>query len=217
MSQPFVVVEAEQRSAEWFRARAGRVTGSVAADIVATLKSGGEPASRRDLRTRLALEKLTGQPLEDDYQNGDMRRGIELEPDAVAAFEADSGLLVQRTGFLAHTQLPIGCSLDGHFGAYDGILECKCPRSANHLKYLKGRTLPQDYKFQILHNLLVTGASFAEFCSFDPRFPAPLRLFRVRYDRNEAEVDSYLLLLKQFLRELDEEYAEIARMAMVAA
>ena len=36
----FRVVEAEQRSPEWFAARLGRLTGSVAGDMVATIKSG---------------------------------------------------------------------------------------------------------------------------------------------------------------------------------
>jgi len=48
----FTVIDAPQRSAEWFAARAGRLTGSVAADMLATIKS-GEAAARRDLRTRL--------------------------------------------------------------------------------------------------------------------------------------------------------------------
>lgn len=209
----FRVIDAEQRSPEWFQARAGRLTGSVAADITATLKSGGEPAGRRDLRTRLVLERLTGQPLEDDYQNGDMRRGIELEPEAIAAYEALTGELVQRTGFLAHDDLLVGCSLDGHFGTFDGLLELKCPRSANHLRYLRsGAMLPAEHKWQVLHNLFVTGAQWAEFVSYDPRFPEPLRLFRVRVERNQTEVDAYELILRQFLSEVEKEYAEIALM-----
>lgn len=211
----FTIIDAEQRSPEWFKARAGRVTGSVAGDVCAApLKSGGEPAVKRDLRTRLALERLTGQPLEDDYQNADMRRGIELEPEAIAAYEALTGELVQRTGFLCHDELLIGCSLDGHFGDFTGLLELKCPRSANHLKYLRAGTLPAEHRWQIVHNLFVTGADYAEFVSYDPKFPEPLRLFRLRYDRVESEMVSYELLLRQFLKDVEAEYAEIARLAL---
>ena len=209
----FTVIDAPQRSAEWFQARAGRLTGSVAADIVTTLKSGGEPAARRDLRTRLALERIVGRSLEDDYQNADMKRGIELEPEALAAYEAATGHLVECTGFLVRTDLPMGCSLDGHLGAFEGILELKAPRPANHWKYVKAGTLPAEHRYQILHNLFVTGARYADFCSYAPDFPEPLRLFRVRVERNEAELASYELQARQFLREIEQEYQDILAMA----
>lgn len=213
MSRAFTIIEAEQRSAAWFAARAGRLTGSVASEIAATLKSGGEPAGRRDLRTRLALERLTGRPLEDEYLNADMRRGIELEPEALGAYEAATGQLVQQTGFLSHTELLMGCSLDGHIADFDGIVELKAPRPANHLKYLKAGVLPSEHRYQIVHNLLITGARYADFCSYAPDFPEPLRLFRVRVERNDAEIAAYLLLARMFLAEVEKELNEIAAMA----
>ncbi len=213
MSRAFIIVEAEQRSAAWFAARAGRLTGSVAADIAATLKSGGEPAARRDLRTKLALERLTGRSLEDDYQNADMKRGIELEPEALGAYEVATGNLVEPTGFLAHTTQLIGCSLDGHVGDFAGILELKCPRSANHLKYVRANVLPTEHRYQIVHNLLVSGAQWADFCSYAPDFPEPLRLFRVRVERDEKEIAAYSLLVDLFLKEVQKEYDEIQALA----
>lgn len=208
----FTIHTAAQRSDEWRTLRAGLLTGSVAAEIFATLKSGGEPAGRRDLRTRLALERLCGRSLEDAYENFDMKRGVELEPLALSAYEAATGNVVERTGFLAHTELPMGCSLDGHLGQFDGIVELKAPRAANHWKYLKAGVLPAEHRYQIVHNLFVTGARFADFCSYAPDFPEPLRLFRVRVERNEAELASYELHARQFLSEVEKEYQEIATM-----
>ena len=212
----FTIIEAEQRSAAWFAARAGRLTGSVASEIGATLKNGGEPAGRRDLRTRLALERLVGRSLEDDYQNADMKRGIELEPEALGAYEVATGNLVQPTGFLAHTELQIGCSLDGHIGDFDGILELKAPRPANHLKYVRSGVLPSEHRYQIVHNLLVTGATWAEFCSYSPDFPESLRLFRVRVERRDDEMAAYELLARQFLAEVEREYSEIVSLGEAA-
>lgn len=217
----FTVIDAPQRSAEWFSARAGKLTGSCASEIVGTLKNGGEPAGRRDLRTRLVLERLTGRSLEDDYQNADMRRGVELEPEALGAYEAATGYLVTPTGFLASTELAIGCSLDGHTGCFDGIVEVKAPRPANHLKYIRAGVLPAEHRYQIVHNLLVSGARYADFCSFAPDFPEPLRLFMVRVERDEKEIASYLLLARMFLSEVEKEVAEVQALAaergMVAA
>lgn len=181
------------------------------------MKSGGEPAARRDLRTRLALERITGRSLEDDYLNADMKRGIELEPVALAEYEAVSGNLVNTTGFLAHTELLIGCSLDAHVGDFDAIVECKCPRPATHWKYVKAGILPAEHRWQIIHNLLVTGAQRADFCSFAPDFPEPLRLFCVRVERNETDIAAYELQARQFLREVQNEYEDIMARAAVAA
>jgi hypothetical protein len=195
------------------------MTGSCASDMLATVRS-GEAAVRRDLRTKLALERLTGRSLEDDYLNADMKRGIELEPDARAAYEALTGALVQQTGFLVCEDLPIGCSLDGYCGDYRTIWECKAPRPANHLKYLRAGVLPPEHTPQILHNLLVTGAERAVFCSYSPVFPEPLRLFVTHYTATAEELAVYESALRQFLREVDAEYQEIVALqdaALVSA
>jgi putative phage-type endonuclease len=215
VSRPFTIIDAEQRSPAWFAARAGRLTGSEAGNIVATLKSGGEPAGRRDLRTRLVLERLCGRSLEDDYQNGDMRRGIEREAEARLAYETLTGHVVQTTGFLAHNQLLIGCSLDGHLGDFDTIVEIKCPRPANHLKYLKAEALPPEHRYQIVHNLFVSGAARADFCSYCPEFPEPLDLFYVQVQRDDAEIKSYELLVRMFLKEIEQELATIEQLRAV--
>lgn len=209
----FTVLECAQRSPEWFQARAGRLTGSVAADVFATLKSKGEAAVRRDLRTALVIERLTGKAQEDDYENADMRRGRELEPLARAAYEARTGLLVEQSGFIAHNELLIGCSLDGHVGDFEGIVELKAPRSARHLSYLKSGVLPDEHRYQVAHNLFVTGAGWCDFVSFDPTFPEALQLFIVRVERDPKEMATYELAIRQFLTEVHEEYMAVAEMA----
>jgi hypothetical protein len=109
----FTINNAEQRSPEWFAARCGRLTGSQAGDMLATVKSKGEAAGRRNLRAKLVVERLTGEPQEDGFDSEWMRRGRELEPRAFDEYEAATGNVVRRTGFLSHTELPVGCSLDG--------------------------------------------------------------------------------------------------------
>ena len=121
----FTILDVEQRSLDWFAARCGRLCGSQAGDMLATIKS-GEAAARRDLKTRLVTERLTNQPQEDGYINSVMLRGIELEPEARAAYEAATGHVVRQTGFLAHTELMAGCSLDGDIET-SGNSELKFP------------------------------------------------------------------------------------------
>lgn len=200
----FTILDAPQRSAEWFAARAGRLTGSRASDMLATIKT-GEAAARRDLRTQLVVERLTGQPQEDGYVNAVMQWGIDHEADAFAAYEAQSGNVVRRTGFLTHTSLMVGCSLDGDVDDFAGIVEIKCPKSATHYGYLKAGEMPANHRPQILHNLWVTGAAWCDFVSYDPRFPEHRRLFVVRVPRVEIDVLAYAKAAEKFLAEVDAE------------
>lgn len=202
--RPFDIIDAPQRSPEWFKARAGRVTGSKAAAVLGQVKGGGENAARRDYRLQLVCERLTGEPQEDPYQNADMARGIELEPAARAAYEIETGRVVLESGFLLHRSRLIGCSLDGHCDDFAGVVELKCPRSATHLRYLR-EGIPADYLPQLWHALLVTGAAWADFASYDPRFPEPMRLCVYRLERPEADIEAYRAKLDAFLAEVDAE------------
>ena len=206
---PFRIIDAPQRSPEWYAARCGRLTGSVAGDMLARLKGTGEAAARRDLRTRLVLEQLTGQSQEDGYINQDMQRGIDCEADARAAYESETGELVMQVGFLAHNTLPIGCSPDGIVQDWAGVLECKCPRPANHLRYLKGGVLPPEHVPQVMHALLVTGAEFVDFVSWCAAMPEELRLFRVRAHRSEFDLAAYELTVRTFMSEVERELADV--------
>lgn len=213
----FTIFDGEQRTKEWFAARVGRLTGSRAGDMLATIKS-GEAASRRDLRAQLVVERLTGEPQEDGYINAAMARGIDKEPEAFGAYEAYSGNLVRRTGFLMHSALMIGCSLDGDVDDFTGIIECKCPKSATHLEYLKaGGKIPSRHVPQITHNLFVSGAQWADFVSFDDRFPPALQLVVMRVQRDEAAIKAYELALSLFLSEVDREVETLRGLITQAA
>lgn len=204
----FTIVDAPQRSPEWFAARAGRLTGSRAKDMLATIKS-GEAAARRDLRAQLVVERLTGRPEDDGtgYVNAAMQWGIDHEDAAFAAYEALTGQVATRSGFLAHTDLMAGCSLDGHVGDFDGLLEVKCPKSATHMGYLRSSTLPAEHQAQVLHNLWISGASWCDFLSFDPRFPAHLQTVLIHFVPQPAMLAEYADKAKAFLQEVDRELA----------
>jgi hypothetical protein len=211
-----IVLCKDQRTPDWYAARIGRLTGSCAGDMLARIKS-GEAAARRDLRLRLACERLTGESQEDVYVSKEMQRGIDREADAFAAYEARTGNLVQRVGFLAHDTLQAGCSPDGQVGTYSGIVELKVPKSATHLRYIKAGVLPSDYVGQVMHNLWITGAQWCDFVSFDDRFPAALRLVVVRVPRVQADIDAYELMARTFLTEVEQEIDAVRTLAQKAA
>jgi hypothetical protein len=210
-----IVVECDQRDAAWRLVRLGKLTGTGAADMLATVKTkGAEAAARRDLRLRLVCERLTGVSAEGDFVSKDMQRGIDLEPAARAAYEAASGAIVKPVGFVAHDELPAGCSPDGLVRG--GIIEIKCPKPATHLSYIRGRALPPDYRAQVTHNLWITGAGFCDFVSYDDRFPPALQLFRVRVPRDAVDLAAYELMARAFLAEVDRELDDV-RGLLVAA
>ena len=204
----FDVLDVVQGSPEWRAARLGRLTGSCADAVWAERKRGtGELEARRKLRERLVAERMAHLSQEDEFTTDALERGHEAEPLARAAYEAETGLLVQETGFLAHRDLPAGCSLDGHVGDFAGIVEIKCPKTKTHLRYLRAGVVPDDYLPQILHNLWITGAQWCDFISWDDRVPAPVPpLFVVRVHHAEDAIRAYEKKALAFLEEVDAEY-----------
>lgn len=209
-----IAYDCAQRSEAWHALRRGKLTGTGAADMLATIRK-GEAAARRDLKLRLVCERLTGLSAESDFVNKEMQRGIDLEPAARAAYEAATGLIVRPVGFVAHDELLAGCSPDGLVKG--GMVEIKCPKPATHLGYIRSGRIPSDYQAQITHNLWITGAGFCDFVSFDDRFPSALQLFRVRVPREAVDVAAYELAARLFLDEVEREFTDVAGLVAGAA
>jgi putative phage-type endonuclease len=209
-----ILLPCEQRSTDWHTARLGMLTGSRAAAAFTPLKSGGESAARRNLRLQLVLERITGQSQDGDYVSADMQRGIDLEPDACAAYEALTGTLVTPVGFVAHDTLAAGCSPDGLTD--DGLIEIKCPKAATHLDYVRGG-LPAEYRWQITHGLWLTGAAWADFVSYHPAFPSALQLQVTRLYARDLDLAAYELAVRLFLTEVERELAQLQALARAVA
>jgi putative phage-type endonuclease len=212
----YTVITADQRTPEWFAARLGCITASRASDIVAQIKS-GEAAARRDYRMQLVCERLTGAVQEDGYTNAEMSRGIELEPEAVLAYEHATGRTVTKVGFLRSDEFMAGASPDGVIGDFDGLIELKCPKSATHLRYVRAGVVPSDYLPQMAHQLWISGAPWVDFVSYDPRFPSTLQTFIARLTREQADLDTYIAKARAFLVEVDAEVSALQTMTNLSA
>lgn len=211
------ILDCEQRSADWHAARLGRVTSSCAAEMLATRKDKSEAAGRRNLRVRLALERITNRSLESSYQSDAMRQGTEREADAVSLYEVLTGSIIRTVGFVCHDDLMAGASPDGYVGEWEGLVEAKSPLPATHWEYVQSGVVPGDYLRQVQHQLFITGAGWCDWISYCPEFPEPLRMKCVRIERDDAAMRAYGLLLKMFLKEVDAEIAAIEAMAGAAA
>jgi hypothetical protein len=214
MKADFIVHNVVQRSPEWFALRAGRLTGSVADDMTTFLKSGNESAARRDLRLKLATERLIEGPMIDDYISPEMQWGMDRESEALARYESVVGNLANTVGFISHPTLLAGASLDAYLGDYEVVTSLKCPKSTTHYRYLRTNGIPPDYVPQMLHELWLTGAEEYHFVSYDPRFPDwSLQLLVVKVPRNENLVEEYRDRALAFLKEIEDEVAGIKKTA----
>lgn len=177
-----------QRDDAWFAMRAGKITGSAADDVMNILKSDEAGANRKNLVVRLAVERLTGQ-CADTFQNEAMRRGIELEAEACAAYEAETGYMVRHVDFVVHPDYEfVGMSPDGILDGV-GLVEFKCPMSMHkHMSALLIGDHAAEYRWQLQHQLWVQGDPFVDAVSYDPRFPEGLRLAIKRVFRDDIAI-----------------------------
>ena len=196
-----------QQTNEWRLARCGCIGASSIADVLATVRS-GEAASRANLRTRLVVERITGRPVE-TFQSQAMLDGIEREPFARAAYEAETGNLVQEVGWIPHPQIAgAGCSPDGLVGE-DGIVQIKCPELTAHLKAIRGANIPGTYLKQMHWEMACTGRLWSDYWSYNSEFPQHLRGVRIRVERDDEMIAHMEAEVRKLLAEVEEIVTEL--------
>lgn len=215
MGLRFTVVNCEQRTPAWRQARAGRLTGSCAHILfMHGRKKNDESKARREYVIQLVAERMEGQAQENLVWTADMQRGVDLEPLAFAMYEARTGTVVNRSGFLQMNECMAGCSLDGHIGNFDGIIELKCPKLNTHLSYFEDRAaIERDYLTQVRHNLWVTGAGYCDLISFHDGAPPKMQLLVTRIAATQVYLPEYAVAAFKFLDEVDAKYQLLERYA----
>jgi hypothetical protein len=199
--------ELVQGTPEWLQARCGRATASRYADIAAKIKS-GEAATRKNYKTGIVCERLTGIPVE-QFVSKDMERGTCMEPEARAEYEVREGVTVETAGFIEHPSIPMfGCSPDGLIGT-DGGLEIKCPKVATHLEWFLARQVPPEHRGQLVASLACTRREWWDFVSYCPELPEHLRYFRYRMIANPQAIELAETEVRQFLAECDQLLAQL--------
>jgi hypothetical protein len=191
-----------QGSQEWLQARCGKVTASRVHDIVATTKSGGYTAGRKNYLAELVTERLTGVPAP-SYQSPAMLWGIECEHKARFAYALDHGVEVEEVGFVPHPRITdAGCSPDGLLRT-NGLLEIKCPNTATMIEVLLGAKTDPGYINQMQFQLACTGRQWCDLVTYDPRLPAPMQMHVTHFERDDKAIAELELEVQQFLIDLD--------------
>lgn len=201
--------EIVQGSPEWLALRAGKVTASRVADVIAKTKT-GVSASRAKYAGELISERLTGAPA-DRYTNGAMAWGTEQEPNARRAYEFYRDTDVTEVAFVLHpTIADSGASPDGLVDV-DGLLEIKCPETHTHIETLLNKAVPGKYVTQMMWQMACTGRKWCDFVSFDPRMPESMQFFCQRVMRDDTVIAELEREVIAFLNEVRSKEAELRR------
>jgi hypothetical protein len=193
---PLEIIECEQGSAEWLAHRAGVVTASEFATVMAKGKGGAESKTRRTYMLKLIGEILTGQAQE-SYTNAHMERGKAMEAEARDFYALMTDANPIQVGFLKRGR--IGCSPDSLI-ENDGMHEIKTKLPHLHLEALLANVLPAEHKAQCQGALWVAERDWVDFQSYWPRLPP----FIKRVCRDEEYIKQLKLSVDQFLKEMDE-------------
>ena len=195
-------IAVQQGTPEWHQLRAGKVTASRVADILAKTKT-GPSASRQNYLIELALQRTTG-IIEESYTNAAMEWGTQTEPQARVAYEVNTHNFVDQVAFVDHPTIAgFGCSPDGIVG--EGLIEIKCPNSATHWSYVKAKAPPTKYFIQMQAQMACTDSDWCDFVSFDPRMPERSQLLVVNVPRDEAFIAEMESEIVKFLSEVEVE------------
>lgn len=192
----------DQGTDAWLRERAGKVTASRIADLMAMTKT-GPGASRKNYMAQLITERLTGEPTP-SFTSAAMEWGTATEPQARDAYRFLTFATVEETGFVTHPHIPeAGASPDGLVGA-DGLIEIKAPNTATHLETLESEKIPDKYIKQMQWQMACTSRQWCDFMSFDPRLPEPMQSIIIRVDRDDDAIAQIEEAVRAFLAELAE-------------
>jgi predicted phage-related endonuclease len=191
------IIDCEQNSDEWLRARMGIPTASAFSDVLAK----GEGKTRRTYMLKLAGEIITGEPME-SFTNGHTERGHAMEDEARDLYTFQTGASLQRVGFVRNGA--VGCSPDSLIGD-DGGLEIKTKLPHLLIDVILKDKCPPEHVAQIQGTLWVTGRQWWDIVIYWPGIP----LFVKRIARDDAYIKTLAEEVARFRTELDAVVSQI--------
>lgn len=203
----------EQRTPEWHRARAGVISASNFKVAREKVKTGAPSAAAKKLAAKLAIERICGEPQEDVFETWAMRRGTELESQAISAFEVEFGHSVESIGFCTTDCKKFGASPDGLIGEAEGC-EVKCPISGEQIIKVLLEDDPSDYLDQVHGNLWITGRQAWHLIIYTPQLDGVNRSMSVfKIERDEDYIQKLVADLNAFDALIEDYVQQLARKA----
>lgn len=159
----------------------------------------GEPSEAAlNYAFRVAVERISEQPLDEGFETWQMRRGHDLEPAARLAHEAAAGVVVQRAGFVTTDDGIFGASADGLIGDAGGS-EYKCLVSPEGLREVLLLDDISEFADQIQGCMWITGRRYWHFALYCPALaPIGTELYWRRVERDDDYIEAMEQDLWQF-------------------
>lgn len=157
----------DQKTQEWLQWR-GKGIGSSDAPIILGVSPWATPYQ--------LWEQKTGRVKKEQTTNFAIERGNRLEPAARADYELRSNMSMPAL-LVEHKQYPfLRASMDGFNLDQMVGLEIKCPGAADHALAKQGK-VPEKYYAQVQHQILVTGANWIDYYSYDGERGVSVRVY----------------------------------------
>jgi hypothetical protein len=178
---------------DWFAKRSGKFTCSRFGDLMVSGRGKDEVfgATAWGYILQVAAERVGSYTF--PFDTSPVRWGKENERQALIEYCDRVGLDVEdvRTGVEAYTERSefIGGTPDGI--CLPGVIEIKCPYTPQeHMRTAHHRDVPKQYYWQVQGHMLLTGADYCDFVSFDPRIADEhFRMVIVRVQRQKPIMD----------------------------
>jgi hypothetical protein len=161
------------------------------------LKNGQPSSAAKDYAFRVAVESISGLPMDEGYTTWQMQRGIELEPEARYAHEVHAGVTVETCGFVVTDCGRFGASADGLIG-HDGGAEYKCLVSPERIRDAILYNDISEWMDQVQAGLWITERAWWDFCIYCPALDGVGKAFnRWRVLRD----DDYIAAMREDLED----------------
>lgn len=193
MGEP-VILNCQQGTEEWLRARAGIPTASEFSTVMASGKGGGDSKTRRTYMLKLAGEIITGEPSE-NFTNAHTERGHAMEPAARELYAMMADADPELVGFIRNGAK--GCSPDSLVGDR-GLLEIKTKLPHLHIECLLRDDFPPEHKAQCQGALWVSERDWIDIAIYWPKLPLIVR----RAYRDDAYIEAMSSAVDAFNDEL---------------
>ena len=188
------IIDCQQRSYGWLRARLGIATASNFSTVLANGRGGDPSKTRRLYLLKLAGERLTGEPAA-SYVSPHMERGIEMEDEARSFYELMTDAEIRRVGFVRGEIA--GCSPDSLVGDR-GMLEIKTAQPNVLIDLMLREGFPAEHKAQVQGQLWIAEREWVDLLVYWPSLPPIIR----RAYRDEKYIADLAAAVEKFDAEL---------------